>query len=45
MLFNIKKLREDNKVFELLHYLFLKKYTEQKTIGKYLPAKSKIFTL
>jgi hypothetical protein len=45
MLFNIKKLREDNKDFELLHYLFLKKYTEQKTIGKYLPAKSKIFTL
>ena len=32
MLFNIKKLREDNKDFELLHYLFLKKYLEQEII-------------
>lgn len=39
MLFNIKKIREDNKDFELLHYLFLKKYTEQKTIGYVCPPK------
>jgi lipopolysaccharide biosynthesis glycosyltransferase len=50
MLFNIKKLREDNKDFELLHYLFLKKYTEQETICYvfqsnigYLPFKYGIF--
>lgn len=29
VLFNIKKFREDNKDFELLHYLFVKKFTEQ----------------
>jgi lipopolysaccharide biosynthesis glycosyltransferase len=52
MLFNIKKLREDNKDFELLHYLFLKKYTEQVLIGYiclpkigYLPFKYGIFVL
>lgn len=29
ILFNIKKFREDNKDFELLHYLFVKNFTEQ----------------
>ena len=29
LLFNIKKFREDNKDFELLHYLFVKNFTEQ----------------
>jgi lipopolysaccharide biosynthesis glycosyltransferase len=50
MIFNIKKLREDNMDFELLHYLFLKKYTEQILIGYvclpkigYLPFKYGIF--
>lgn len=52
MIFNIKKLREDNKDFELLHYLFLKKYTEQMIIGYvclpdigYLPFKYGIFIM
>lgn len=50
MLFNIKKLREDNKDFELLHYLFKKKFTEQTLVGYiclpkigYLPFKYGIF--
>ena len=50
MLFNIKKIREDNKDFELLHYLFLKKFTEQILMGYvclpkigYLPFKYGIF--
>jgi lipopolysaccharide biosynthesis glycosyltransferase len=50
MIFNIKKLREDNMDFKLLHYLFLKKYTEQILIGYvclpkigYLPFKYGIF--
>jgi hypothetical protein len=50
MLFNIKKVREDNKDFELLHYLFFKKDTEQKIIGyvclpkvRYLPFKYGIY--
>jgi lipopolysaccharide biosynthesis glycosyltransferase len=29
LLINIKKFREDNKDFELLHYLFVKQFTEQ----------------
>lgn len=50
MLINIKKLREDNKDFELLYYLFLNKYTEQMVISYvcspkigYLPFKYGIF--
>lgn len=50
MLINIKKLREDNKDFELLHNLFLKKYVEQTLISYvcmpkigYLPFKYGIF--
>ena len=39
MLINIKKLREDNKDFELLHYLFLKKITEQDIIAYVCPPK------
>lgn len=50
ILFNIKKLREDNKDFEHLHFLFKKKFTEQTLIGYvsipkigYLPFKYDIF--
>ena len=50
MLLNIKKIREDNKDFELLHYLFVKKFTEQILMGYvclpkigYLPFKYGIF--
>lgn len=50
MLINIKKLREDNKDFELIDYLFKKKFTEQILIGYvcipkigYLPFKYGIF--
>lgn len=50
MLFNIKKLREDNKDFELIHYLFVKRFTEQILMGYvclpkigYLPFKYGIF--
>ena len=50
MLFNIEKLRKDNKDFELLYYLFKKKFTEQILIGYvcipkigYLPFKYGIF--
>jgi len=50
MLINIKKLREDNKDFEILHNLFLKKYIEQTLISYvclpkigYLPFKYGLF--
>jgi lipopolysaccharide biosynthesis glycosyltransferase len=50
MLINIKKLRKDNKDFELLHYLFLNKFIEQTLITYvcvpkigYLPFKYGIF--
>lgn len=50
ILFNIKKIREDNKDFEMIHYLFVKKFTEQILMGYvclpkigYLPFKYGIF--
>ena len=50
ILFNIKKIREDNKDFEMIHYLFVKRFTEQILMGYvclpkigYLPFKYGIF--